>query len=262
VRPLDGRRRLPRRPESWWPTLRIALVVLWVAWAALSWWYAPRDAGVARARADLAAGRVVSHQWGDGWDDGGVWRWPDPPQVRSWDDVDGPIFVWQTSDRRIRYAVADESSSGEYHLDGTVDPSRYSGPEAASLAQAVRSAELDPAANGFSSRRPALALVTLLVGLGLLGLLVAGPRPVIGTRWFWFWLVSGVPFGLGLLYWLARENPWSPNVKRPTGALGPAPRHRGYVGLAVALVTAVAGGLLVVGLNRLLGDGLVPHPRP
>lgn len=37
----------------------------------------------------------------------------------------------------------------------------------------------------------AITLLTLLV-------VVMGPRPGRGTRWFWFWLI-GLPFGLGLL---------------------------------------------------------------
>jgi hypothetical protein len=63
--------------------------------------------------------------------------------------------------------------------------------------------------------RPALltylSLALVLVGLGVL---LAGPAPVTGSRWYWFWL-GGVPFGLGLLYWLARERPWADPTPPP-----------------------------------------------
>ncbi|MFY1622005.1 hypothetical protein ACN261_21590 [Micromonospora sp. WMMD723] len=41
-----------------------------------------------------------------------------------------------------------------------------------------------------------LAAVALVV-------VVTGPTPVLGTRWYWFWLIFLGPYGLGLLLWTA-----------------------------------------------------------
>lgn len=248
------------RPTSGWSVLRIALIVLWVAWAALSWWHTPREATVAQARADLAAGRVTQLEWGDSWRNNG-WGWIRPPEL--WSDGDhGPLFAWRTPDQRVHYAMLDAVPRSATSFPATSDTNQgpsYTGLEAASLGQAVTSAGLDPVGPGIGTTAPPLTLVAVLLGLATLVGLLSGPAPVTGTRWFWWWLVWGVPFGLGLLYWLARERPWSTTAQPPPGPLGRDPRRRWYLGIATSIVTGILGSLLVGGLNRLLGDGLVPR---
>jgi hypothetical protein len=57
--------------------LRLALVLLWLFAAAVSWWTAPRKQSYEQAAADVAAGRVTAYQWGDRWDADGPGPWFD-----------------------------------------------------------------------------------------------------------------------------------------------------------------------------------------
>jgi hypothetical protein len=248
--------RLPA-PHSWWSVLRIAAVLLWVVWAALSWWSQPRHATVEQARADLAAGRLVSYEWGDSWESNVTWRWAEPPTLES-SGTYGPLFAWKTADLRVHYARLDASDSA-FTLRGTVDESQYSGKEAASLAEAVQAAGHGSGFPGNGTSR-LLMLVSLSLALPFLVVLVTGPAPAVGTRWFWYWLVSTVPLGLGLLYWLGRERPWSSTATTPDGPPGKENRHRWYVGLGCGFVTTIVFGLVLLGLNRLVGDWLFPAP--
>ncbi len=249
-------RRLPAG-RSWWSVLRIVAVVLWVAWAALSWWSQPRQATAEQARSDLAAGRMVSYEWGDSWDRNMTWRWARTPTLES-SGTYGPLFAWKTTDLRIHYARLGDAN-GEFTLRGTVDESQYTGPEAAALAEVVEAAGHGGGSPGIGTPR-LLMLVMLLLAVPFLAVLVTGPAPVVGTRWFWYWLVSTVPFGLGLLYWLGRERPWSSTAATPEGPPGKDNRHRWYVALGCGFVTTIVVGVLVFGLNRLVGDWLFPVP--
>jgi hypothetical protein len=85
--------------------------------------------------------------------------------------------------------------------------------------------------------------------------LVSATDPVIGTKWFWFWFVPAAPLGLGLLWWLARERPWSPR------APGREKRLTGWVGVGLGFLSGLAVSLLVWGLSSLFGDALLPIPR-
>jgi hypothetical protein len=38
--------------------------------------------------------------------------------------------------------------------------------------------------------------------------LLRAPQPRRATRWGWFWVFS-IPLGLGILWWLLDEHPWS-----------------------------------------------------
>ena len=255
-----GSGRWLRAADAWWSLLRVVLVVLWVGWAAATWWSAPRSATVAQARADLSAGRMASYEWADGWDSERSWNWAATPTLRSSGPA-GPLFVWRTPNWRIRYTVLDDVPRvpGSFPAATDIDSSAYSGPEAASLAQTLRSADQEPGSTGGHPPQP-IATLVLILGLSSLFILVAGPAPVTGTRWFWFWLVSGVPFGLGLLYWLARERPWSRTVVARVGPIGRDPRRRWYLGIGLAILTGIASSLLVYWLSRLLGAEIVPLP--
>ena len=229
-------------------------MVMWALWAALSWWSAPRQTDVAQARADLAAGRVASYQWGDAWrSEHG--RWATSPRLES-SGAQGPLFVWRTPYGRTHYAVTDDASG----VGEVADPAQYSGPEAASLAEALASAGLDEGPVGTDWPKSIISAAVVVLGVSFLGVLVTGPAPVTGTRWLWIWLVSGPAFGLGLLYWLTRERPWSstaaPVAARPDGR---EPRRRWYVGFAIGLLASFVGALLVYALDRLLGDQIVPR---
>ena len=201
--------------------LRIALVVLWMVWAALAWWTAPRESTVERAAAALAADRVTTSMRVQDLD--GPDFWAQPPRVTYGSTDNAPLLVWRTPDWRVHYAYGPPPGEGWYVTSGQAVPSEVG----------------------------VLSLILLVFGLGVL---VAGPPPVVGTRWHWFW-IGFVPFGLGLLYWLARERPW---VKEP--AEPPRKRRDGFTGFLAQLALNIVASLLLIGLRGLLGDTVVPGP--
>ncbi|WP_410813948.1 hypothetical protein [Micromonospora sp. 067-2] len=257
--------------RAWWRVLRMVLVVLWVVWASVTWWSAPRQASTAQARSDLSAGRMLSYQWADGWDSADQWGWTDDRALR-FSGRSGPLFVWRTDNRRVHYTEFDRGSTGPA-LPGPVlpgssdagssdaasfDPVTYSGPQAAAFDQALQSANLQPRWQGVDAPPPVRVLPMVLV-LSFLVVLLLGPDPARGNRWFWFWVLSGVPLGLGLIWWLARERPWHPAVTPPPDPAGRDPRSRGYEGLLIAIATSIAASILLFGLRQALGDWYVPY---
>ncbi|MFF5173348.1 hypothetical protein ACFY3U_12000 [Micromonospora sp. NPDC000089] len=261
-----------RSGQFWWQVLRVVLVLGWVAWAASTWWSAPRPASSAQAGADLDAGRMVSYQWAEGWNSDGDWGWTEKRTARS-NGRSGPLFVWRTGDWRVHYADFDRDPTYPVSPEpdaatpdpATPDPATpdsddgttYSGPQAAAFDERLRTA--DPEAFWQGPQEPALVrgLPTLLL-LGVLVTLVLGPAPVRGTRWFWFWVLTGGPLGLGVLWWLARERPWTAAQPPPPTPNGREPRDRWYVGLLGAVAASLVASLLLYGLRQLVGDGLVP----
>ncbi|RZU54348.1 hypothetical protein EV385_6299 [Krasilnikovia cinnamomea] len=237
----------------WWAVLRIAVVGLWVLAAATAWWTAPRQQSYAQARADVAAGRVTTYQWGDRWD-GNTRRWFDDYGLQSSDTL-GPLFAWRTPDGRWHWT--DTTDFGEVMATGAALEKQYAGVGAAALAKELRDAGLDNALGDVG--RPAIVTgIEASLGLLFIGVLVAGPAPRLGTRWYWFWLVTVAPYGLGMLFWMFRDHPWS----RTTAAPGDEDqRDRGVRGLLLGILSAFVIGLVVLALQSLLGDRWVPQPR-
>ncbi|MEU7905183.1 hypothetical protein [Actinoplanes sp. NPDC049118] len=236
---------------SWWRMLRIALLAGWVAWACLAWWAAPREASAAQARADLAGGHVTSYEWGDDWEHDGGPILPVDVRLRSSGSA-GPIFLWHTGDGRTHYTVLDDGATS-YPPATAENGLEYSGPQAQALGLAVQAYQ-DRGAPPEPPTKTIMAGLAIAGSLLVLGVLVSAPGPVIGTRWFWFWVLTGVPFGLGLLAWLARERPWSPRAE---------PRekpYRWYVGIGLAFLSGLLISLATWGLHSLFGDALIPDP--
>lgn len=249
----DGVVQETRRPKiSWWQVLRVVLAAGWVVSAGLAWWAAPREASAADARADLAGGHVRSYEWGDDWESDNSPSNPFGVRLRTSGGA-GPIFLWRTGDGRTHYVVLDGGTTTEQPPAAGLGP-EYSGPEARALDVVVQ-ADLDRIT---PADRPAQAL---LAGLGIAGVililwaLVSAPAGAIGTKWFWFWVITGMPFGLGLLWWLARERPWSSSARPRETPL------RWYAGIGAAILGGLLAGVAVLGLRHLLGDAVIPDPH-
>jgi hypothetical protein len=245
----DGVVREVGRPRvSWWQVLRVALVLGWVAWAGVTWWATPREASAEQVRADLAAGRVTYHEWGDGWQQDGGLVSPLPAGLESSSGVDS-LLLWHTSDGRQHYTALDVPNLA----DGENVP--QPGSEADVLNQALNAGDASRPAD------PPLDLIRtglLIAGIALfLWALLSAPDPVTGTKWFWFWLVGGVPLGLGLLWWLARERPWRPQTPPRFGPPGRDNRLKWWAGIGVAILTGFGVSLALIGLRSLFGDALV-----
>lgn len=246
------------RTRRWWGVLRIALVLLWLVAAVLAWWTAPRKQSYDHARADVVAGRVTAYQWGDRWDSNGPAPWFGASALRSSGTL-GPLFAWRTPDGRVKWT--DTIDFDQVSTTGAVDERRYSGAGAVGLAQDIQAAGL-ARWNGDVDSPPGPVVLGIGVGLAaiFLGVLVAGPAPVLGTRWFWFCLVSLAPLGLGLLFWLARDRPWSRSAAPPPLPGDAERRDRGMLGVIIGIVAMILTSILLVMLHGALGDRWIPRP--
>jgi hypothetical protein len=218
----------------------LVLVVGWVVWLALAWVAEVRLVPVATLDEDLGAGRVVAFREvllePPGSDDG----WVESPGIGYW-TVDSLGRL--DDDSAVDGTGA--SVTVTYWVDGPVANQRVldlGGDRAAAAAAGdrLREAGVPPDLSfgsdfiGTPDRDGQLAWVLALVTFGLI---VLGPRPGRGTRWFWFWLLMA-PLGLGVLAYAVVE------LVRPG-------RHRGtdagrgrYGGLA-GLLVAVLGSVLI-----------------
>ncbi|WP_431928122.1 hypothetical protein [Micromonospora wenchangensis] len=241
----------------WWGTLRITLVLLWLLGAATTWWTAPRQQDYDRAGADVAAGRVVAYQWGDRWK---VDR--SPPWFGSatlWASGSyGPLFAWRTPDGRVHWTDTDRF--GQVTTTGAVEQESYTGPGAVGIAQELRAAGLEHRAGDLNTPVSVVSGVGVLLAVGVLVVVVTGPPPVRGTRWYWFWLIFLCPYGLGLLLWMARERPWSRSAAAVVARNPTYPRDRGVLGFGFGILAAVLLGAALLVLHHVVGDRWVPRP--
>ncbi|AEV84934.1 hypothetical protein ACWT_3910 [Actinoplanes sp. SE50] len=205
-----------------WRVLRWVMVALWVVAAGAAWWAAPRESTAEQASADIADHRVVAYQFGSGWHDTAPDRWFSVPSVDVKTSDPQAIFAWRTPDHRT-------------HWVRDLHPG------------------LDPAGSG-----TLISLSTLVNGIGLLftvvflGVLWAGPPPLTGTRWYWWWLFALVPFGLGLIWWTFREYPWNREPELPER------RRTGFRGFGTAFVVSLGVSVALLLLRRVFGDILFP----
>ncbi|MEU7780957.1 hypothetical protein ACIP95_02915 [Micromonospora parva] len=222
--------------------LRWALPVLWVLWAALAWWVEPRESTEAQLDRDLAAGRVVTYQRANGWDDDDPY-WGSRPDLRPAEQ--GWMITWTVPSGQTRYASVQPP-----------DPQPYSaGPDrpARTGLDARLAAVADPwhAGGDVASRIATTAgLLAGVLTLLWLGRLIVGAPPLAGTRWFWFW-VGLLPFGVGVLAWTYRE------VWRPPPAPVPG-RGSGWRGFGWLILAGVGISLLVSVARIVFGTTVVP----
>ncbi|GIF53405.1 hypothetical protein DFJ67_1131 [Asanoa ferruginea] len=228
------------------PVLRLVLLGLWVAWALTAWWTAPRTATIDQARADAAAGRVVAFEFASSFDDADtVSIWFTPVEVTSTSQMADSVLVWRTGFGRVHYTQVtsiDPSGTGGWTEFEMLLPSFPANAEGTSI---------PPLA-------PVLATIIALISLLIL---VWGPAPGLGTRWFWFWL-GGIPFGLGVLLWLRAERPWAePEPPAPDRKTGQPKRYDGLTGLLLMILCGIVLSLLVA-LLRAFPEWLVPSALP
>ncbi len=226
---------------------RLVLVGLWVVWAAAAWWTAPRAASLEQARADASAGRVLAYQWGDSFNVGdGSSLWFARLHFGSSGQAN-QVVIWRTSFGQVHYAQTPAL---------TPDPSLTAPPRPSD-----ELARLLPAGGGSNPTPyfpPVLATIIALIALAIL---IQGPAPKLGTRWFWFFL-GGLPFGLGLLMWLRAERPWTePEPPAPDRKTGQPKRYSGLTGLGLMILAGIVISILIA-LLRSLPEWLVPSALP
>ncbi|WP_030492009.1 hypothetical protein [Micromonospora chokoriensis] len=239
-RPLGGRWR-----EVVPAALRWGLPLLWVLWVPLAWWVEPRESTEAQLDRDLATGQVVAFQRASGWaDDGAYWGSRPRPQYAT----NGGMLVWTVSNGQSRYIFGAQPASESYLA--APDPSAGAEPSWRD-AQLTAISGAGPADGGLAHRiGNVAALLAGVLTVLWLGRLIGGAPPLVGTRWFWFW-VGLLPFGVGVLAWTYREL-WRPP---PVPVLG---RGSGWRGLGWLILAAVGISLLVSVARIVFGTTVVP----
>ena len=216
------------------------LVVGWLVWLVVAWVAEVRLVSVATLEDDLEAGRVVAFREvllePAGSDPG----WVDTPGIGYW-TVDGEGRL--ADDSAVEGTGATVTVT--YWVNGPVATQRVldlGGDRAtgAAVQDRLRAKGVPPDlsfGSEFTSRTDSAGQLTVLLGLVTFGLIVLGPRPGRGTRWFWFWLLWA-PFALGVLAYAVVE------LLRP-GRLSATGAGRGrHSGLAGLLLTVLGGVLL------------------
>jgi hypothetical protein len=263
--------------------LRLALAVLllggWVTWAATTYPSQLRIVSADTFRQDLAAGHVVAFRAVSNVRHDRVW-----PPDGSPDQVDLPATNEDGTPDRADGVSDGPPPTVAYWTDAAVGPVRVldandpRSPSAEMAIMQLRDAGVPPAgvANHWPGDRA--DVWGLLTGALTLLVIVFGPVPTRGTRWFWFW-VTGVPWGLGVVAYAVLElvRP-RPDVHVGDGAEAAEPategapgathqlghrsdgRIRGGKGLLLALVVGIVLAVLGSLLSQAVGGVWVPLP--
>lgn len=266
ARPGPGAPAGERRADAWPARWRghdvrrlvgAGLVALWVVWLAVLWAGQVRVVPLSTLEDDLEAGRVLSYRevvldrHGDA-------PWTGSHQV-AYTDVDdrGRLTGDPEEDgrgvRSLAYWV-----EGPVASQRAVDPglSQPSDPEATvDLLRATGVTADTGFGSVFYGRSDRMGQLALVLGLVAFGLIVLGPRPGRGTRWFWFWLLWA-PFALGVLAYAVVE------LVRPGGLRRPGAGRRRRPGLLGILIAWMGGGLLAQVVSALADLAPVLLVRP
>jgi hypothetical protein len=201
------------------------LLAGWASTVALTFWTLPRESTPQQLRADIAAGRVAHYAQVYG-----LVHQPGPWHVTTTDfsaSSAAPGIAWSLHDGRRRWASitgvpVDLGSPAPQNLT-PLNPDGTAGPPVVQPATAPFIAALDRsgATRGLPSDELLQVAVTVITVMSLV-MLLAGPPPQRGTKWFWFWLWQ-TPLGLGFAGWLVLEHVWPPRqpvARRQRGLLG------------------------------------------
>jgi len=251
---------------------QVAGVVVVVLCALLALWGTPSRASEASFGQALRAGDVSGWQL-------------DSPQSEYGLQIQAGFTVSVGSSQSPRSTVLWGDSHGRLYrtsLDNLLrvaDPSAPAGLDAGDLV--ASGGDVDPGATIDATARAAGVPVPstpvgarayacwplVAVSLAAVVLLLLAPQPRRRTKWGTFWTL-GVPAGIGLLWWILTDSPWS---ARTDAMPAPAPRQRGPLPggvvragggqmllIAFALGMAVSFVLLVVHLVPILADRTEP----
>jgi hypothetical protein len=146
----------------------------------------------------------------------------------------GGILVWRTwgSPGWHVAAQSDLSFVGDDHREPASE-------ESAELVAQLRAAQVPMKPYEFS-QGPPFKGIAVVGALLVLVLLVSGPAPRVGTRWFWFWVLVNTPAALGFVAYAVlelvgiRRRPDPPPDRRLSGVVG-------FIG---ALLASLALGFL------------------
>ncbi len=234
-----------RRALGW------VLLVAWAVWLVAVWVVQPRLVPQGLLADDLAQGRVTSYRVVTVDEDGRRGPASGPYRVNVYPagadhsevadgEVDGrPVTVayWVDSPvASLRVLEPNGISSGT--VDEVVAGFRDAGVPEASASAFFRGLPADRAYNA-----------AFLLLLATLSVVILGPRPRRGTRWFWFWLTVGpllVVVPVFAVAELLRPRDEAADTVHPPGVAG---RWSGLKGWGVGIVLSVGGGWVLSTLS-------------
>lgn len=148
-------------------------------------------------------------------------------------ELAGGILVWRTQGHvgwKVAAADADLRSADGFGTEAT--------PESKALVKQLRDGGVTMRPFDFGAPS-GLGQIASFGGVLVFIVLVSGPAPRVGTRWFWFWLMLNGPLALGFIAYAVmeligfRRRPDPPLTKRLSGWVG-------FIG-AFVLSLALAG---------------------
>ena len=236
-----------RRALGW------VLLVAWAAWLVAMWVTQPRLVPLEFAADELAQGRATAYNVVTVDEDKGSGVFSGPYR----------IHVEPVSDEDLAESL-DGSYSGSpvsvaYWVDApvaqlrVVDPNGLPSEITAELVQKLTAAGVPEAAPSELWFHPSQRVNNLGVLLLFASLVVVilGPRPRRGTRWFWFWLLGG-PLSVGVAVFavaeLLRPRYEPEGTVHPPGVAG---RWSGLVGFGAGILLSFAGSAILILLTDL-----------
>ena len=227
------------------------LLLGWAVTLAMTVWILPRESTHQQLRADIAAGRVTGYRPIYALTNG---RGPWNVTVTGFSSADGsPGIAWSLHDGRTRWASLTGATidyDSQPPLDtttlepgGAVVPPKQV-PEVAPLVTALERAGATREPGGPLPWQDRLQVAAGVIGLGALVLLLAGPPPRRGSKWFWFWASTTIS-GVGIAAWVVLEHLRPPEPPAP--ALGPGLPRREVWLKADGRLTGLSGFVLSLG---------------
>jgi len=234
-------------------TLGWVLLVAWAAWLVAVWVTQPRLVPQDFAADELAQGRATAYSVVTVDEDRGRGG-PSGPyrlDVEPVSEQDLPESLDGTySGTPVTVAYWVDAPVAQLRV---VDPNGLPSDIPAGLVQQLTASGVPEAAPSELWFHPSerVSNAGVLLTLASLVVVILGPRPRRGTRWFWFWLLGG-PWSVGIAVFAVAE------LVRPRYELegtvypkGVAGRWSGLAGFALGFVLAIAGALLTAALTGL-----------
>jgi hypothetical protein len=251
---LSARSAGPTASELVRTTVTAVLLALLVTWMFTAWWTAPRASDVAQLDRSVAAGDVTSYMRISGFErSGSFWAASQEPVTSD----HGRTIMWQTTSGQTFYVSFGSLAGGPF--PGPAAPGEVISPNPVESVAAVEQKLQDEGVQQFYRVGDAGRLAMVLVIGGLI-LLVAGPVPTRGNRWFWFW-TAGAPGGLGVLAYVLAERIWPSARPLPLDRRSDR-RWHGFAGFGVYLLAGLCAAIAVPWLRDLLGTSVVPGWMP
>ncbi len=228
------------------------LLVAWVVWLAALWVAQPRMVPQDFMADDLAQGRVIAYRLVTVDEDpaGGPLSGPYSVDVYPASEPVNDVVETDADGRPVTIAYWVDNPVGGLRV---LDPDELSSGISAAVGS-LRSADVPQApATVLFRGSPAQTVYTAGALLLLASTLVVifGPRPRRGTRWFWFWLVGG-PFAVGVPVFavaeLLRPRYEAPDTAHPPGVAG---RRSGLAGFGIGILLSVGARFVLMTLTAL-----------